>query len=69
MNKHYLLSISGFDKSLLHASSNLKDFVESYSKDKEIFDLKERHISTILNTSKIPFQIITSWIFLCLPPQ
>ena len=46
------LSISGFDKSLLHASTNLKDCVESYAKDKEFFDLKERHVSTILNTSK-----------------
>ena len=46
------LSISGFDKSLLHVSTNLKDFVKSYAKDKEIFDLKERHVSTILNTSK-----------------
>ena len=42
------LSISSFDKSLLHGSTNLKD----YAKDKEIFDLKERHVSTILNTSK-----------------
>ena len=46
------LSISGFDKSLLHASTNLKDFIKGYAKDKEIFDLKERHVSTILNTSK-----------------
>ena len=41
------LSISGFDKLLLHASTNLKEFVESYAKDKEIFDWKERHVSTI----------------------
>ena len=46
------LSILGFDKSLLHTSTNLKDSVESYAKDKEIFYLKERHVSTILNTSK-----------------
>ena len=46
------LSISGFDKSLLHTSTNLKDFIKGYAKDKEIFDLKERHVSTILNTSK-----------------
>ena len=49
------LSISGFDKSLLHAPTNLKDFIESYAKDEEIFDLKERHVSTILNTSKYFF--------------
>ena len=46
------LSISGFDKSLLHVPTNLKDFIKSYAKDKEIFDLKERHVFTILNTSK-----------------
>ena len=46
------LSISGFDKSLLHASTNLKDFIKGYAKDKEIFDLKEWHVSAILNTSK-----------------
>ena len=49
---HLNLSISGFDKSLLHVSTNFKVFVESYAKDKEIFDLKERHVSTTLNTSK-----------------
>ena len=49
------LSISGFDKSLLHVPTNLKDFIKSYAKDKEIFDLKERHVSTILNTSKYFF--------------
>ena len=54
MNKLYILTwvISGFDKSLLHVSTNLKDFIKGYAKDKEIFDLKERHVSTILNTSK-----------------
>ena len=47
------LSISGFDKSLLlHVSTNIKDLVKGYAKDKEIFDLKERHVSTILNASK-----------------
>ena len=49
------LSLSGFDKSLLHAPTNLKDFIKGYAKDKEIFDLKERHVSTILNTSKTLF--------------
>ena len=46
------LSISGFDKSLLHVSTNLKVFIKGYAKDKEIFGLKERHVSAILNTSK-----------------
>ena len=46
------LSIPDFDKSLLHASTNLKNFVKSYAKNKEIFDLKERHVSMILNSSK-----------------
>ena len=46
------LSISCFDKALLHASTNLKDFINSYTKRKEIFDLQERHETTILNTSK-----------------
>ena len=41
------LNISAFDKSLLHASTNLKDFIKGYDKDKEIFDLKERHVFSI----------------------
>ena len=45
------LNISNFDKSLLHASTNLKDFINSYTKRKEMFDLQERHEST-LNTNK-----------------
>ena len=31
------LSVSDFDKSLLHASTNLKDFINSYIKRKEFF--------------------------------
>ena len=46
------LNISVFDKTLLHMSTNLKDFINSYTVKKEIFDLKERHESTVLNTSK-----------------
>ena len=46
------LSISGFDKTLLHASTNLKDFLNHYIRTKEIFDLQERHENAILNTSK-----------------
>ena len=33
------LSISGFDKTLLYASTNLKDFIYNYAMRKEIFDL------------------------------
>ena len=46
------LNISGFDKTLLHASTNLKDCINSFTKKKEIFDLQERHETVILNTSK-----------------
>ena len=46
------LNISGFDKTLLHASTNLKDFINRYPMRKEISDLQERHESTILNTRK-----------------
>ena len=46
------LNISGFDKTLLHATTNLKDFINSYAKKKEIFDLQERHETTIVNTNK-----------------
>ena len=45
------LSVSDFDKFLLHVSTNLKDFINSYTKGKEIFDLQERH-ETTLNTNK-----------------
>ena len=49
---HIKLSIPDFDTSLLHASTNLKDFVQCYAHSEEIFYLKERHVSTILNSSK-----------------
>ena len=45
------LSISSFDKTLLNAPTNLKDFINSYTKKKN-FDLQERHETTILNTNK-----------------
>ena len=60
---------SGFDKTLLHLPTNLKDFINSYAKKKEIFDLQERHETTISNTSKISFPIITLWTSSCLSPQ
>ena len=46
------LSIPDFDKSLLYASTNLKNFVQGYAKKKEILDLEEGHVSKILNSSK-----------------
>ena len=46
------LSISGFDKTLLHAPTTLKDFINSYTKKEEIFDLQERHETTALKSSK-----------------
>ena len=47
------LNIPKFDKSLLTSSTDLKDFLNSYNKYKEIFDLQERHDSgsTELNTN------------------
>ena len=41
------LNTSVFDKTLLHVPTNLKDFINSYAKKKEIFDLHERHETTI----------------------
>ena len=46
------LNISGFDKTLLTAPTNLKDFMNNYARHKEIFDLQERHENTILDTNK-----------------
>ena len=40
------LNVSRFDKSLLHVPMDLKDFINQYTKRKEIFDLQERHDST-----------------------
>ena len=46
------LSVPGFDKTLLHVSTNLKDFIYNYTVRKEIFDLQERHETTVLNSCK-----------------
>ena len=46
------LNFSIFDHTLLTASSDLKEFIYQYTNDKEIFDLKERHDRTELNTNK-----------------
>ena len=60
------LNIPKFDPTLLTASSNLKEFINSYTNHKEIFDLQERHDNMELNTKKISFLTITSWTFSCL---
>ena len=63
------LSISSFDITLLHVSTNLKDFINDYTMKKEIFDSQERHITTILNTSKNFFSnnhIVDIFVFISL---
>ena len=49
------MNISSFDRTLLNAPTNLKDFIHSYIKQKEIFDLQQRHESTILNNTNKNF--------------
>ena len=51
------LSIPDFDRSLLHVPTNLKSFMHGYAKNREIFDLKERHVSVVeqLNNSNKNF--------------
>ena len=39
-------------ESLLNAPTNLKDFIHSYFKQKDIFDLQQRHDAILLNTNK-----------------
>ena len=46
------LNISKFDPALLTASNNLKEFINSYTNHKEIFDLQEWYENTELNTNK-----------------
>ena len=46
------LNISKFDPTLLTASSNLKECINSYTNHKEIFDMQERHANRELNTNK-----------------
>ena len=43
------LNVSKFDPTLLTASSNLKEFINSYTNYKENFDLQERHDSMEAN--------------------
>ena len=60
------LNIFIFDPTLLTASSNLKEFINSYTNHKEFCDFQERHDNMKLNANKISFQIITSWMSSCL---
>ena len=49
------LSISNFDSSLRHGPTKLKDFLNDYIKDKEIFELQQRHAVESLNKSNKNF--------------
>ena len=49
---HISLNISKFDQTLLTASTDLKEFINSYTNHKEIFDLQERHDNMELNINK-----------------
>ena len=51
------MNISKFNPTLLTASGDLKGFINSYTNNKEIFDLEERHdgMEAKLNTSKNVF--------------
>ena len=51
------LSIPDFDSSLKHAATSLKNFMHICANNKEIFDLKQRHVSTVesLNNSNKNF--------------
>ena len=61
------LNISGFDRTLLNAPTNLKDSTHSYFKQKDIFDLQQRHDAILLNTNKNFFSDnYTMDIFVCI---
>ena len=49
------LSFPDFDRYLLDAPINLKNFVQDYAKSEEIFDLEERHVSKTSNYSRKNF--------------
>ena len=61
------LNVSKFVPTLLTATSYLKEFINSYTNHKKIFDLQERHDNTDvkLNTNKNIFLIIRLWTFSC----
>ena len=51
------LTFPVFDSSLQDAPTNMKNFMHNYAKHKEIFDFKQRHVSTVesLNNSNKNF--------------
>ena len=51
------LTFPVFDNSLSDAPTNLKSFISTYAKSKEIFDFEQRHVSTVksLNNSNKNF--------------
>ena len=49
------LSISNYDSSLRHALTKLKDFINDCIKDKEIFELQQRHAVESSNKSNKNF--------------
>ena len=66
------LCILTFDSSLTHAPTNLKSFICNYAKNKEIFDLKQRHVSTgesLNNSNKNFFSNNYIVDILCSHPQ
>ena len=46
------LNLSNFESSLRHASTKLKDFMDDYINNKEIFDLQQRHAVETFKSSK-----------------
>ena len=46
------LNLSNFDNSLRHALTKLKDFMDDYIKNKEIFDLQQGHAVESFKSSK-----------------
>ena len=64
------LNISKFDTMLLTTSNDLKTFISHYTKQKEIFDLQQRHDANAkINTNKISFITAILLTFLCLSLQ
>ena len=49
------LNLSNFDNSLRHALTKLRDFMEDYINNEEIFDLQERHAVESFKSSKYFF--------------
>ena len=62
------LNISGFDRTLLNAPTNLKDCINSYITQKFLIFKKGMKPQYEMLT-KISFLIITSWTSLCLLQQ